>query len=163
MIHDTTVTNNRAGQRKPRPSLAREARDLYRLAAALGDSETMAIAMKDMEIAFELERADEIVQPLPDNRHGFRGCRHTSEELRTMAGRPVNAGFHVTPRPEPEPSAHERVNVIAPGTISTTEYARRNGIHYTTASALARRGKIPAQRVTLGTWTVWRIRDEEVA
>lgn len=87
MIHDTTVTNNRAGQRKPRPSLAEEARDLYRLASALGDSETMAIASRDMEIAMELERdpATLLLEPLPTN--GFRGCLSDNRHVGTALSR----------------------------------------------------------------------------
>lgn len=153
MIHDTTVTNNRAGQRKPRPSLAREARDLYQLAAALGDSETMAIATKDMEIAFELERADEIVEPLPDNRHGFRGCRYTNREADIIAKQPVNPRFgHTFPRP-----------YELPGTISVQEYAKRHGLTDNQVYHRIYTNQIPAIQTGHGYENRWRIRDEEVA
>lgn len=168
MIHDTTVTNNRAGQRKPRPSLAREARDLYQLAAALGDSETMAIATKDMEIAFELERADELLEPLPEGKHGIPGCRYSAEEKRHIGVRPVTAMLHVTPRvrtekpkPEPKTELRDALARLAPGTISTIEYARRRGISRVWAFYLVRSGALPAKRITINGKAYWRIPDKE--
>lgn len=155
MIPQTTVTNNKAGEHKPRPSLAEEARDLYQLAESLGDSATMAIAMRDFECAMELERdpATMLLEPLPEGQHGIPGCRLTTEERHRIACQPVSPRFgHRLPQP------YELL-----GTISVQQYAERHGLTDNQVYHRIYTNQIPAIQTGHGYENRWRIRDEEVA